>query len=55
MRELSEIGQLIKMPEVLLKIYDDCNDLRNQFPNNYRQFNYIIIDDETFKREYIPN
>lgn len=52
-RELSEIGKMIKMPEVLLKIFDDCNDLRIQYPNTYRQFNYSIIDDETFERNQV--
>ncbi|XP_031630062.1 flavin-containing monooxygenase FMO GS-OX5-like isoform X2 [Contarinia nasturtii] len=50
LRDISKIGQMIQMPEVLLKIYDDCNELRVQFPNNYRDFNYTIIDDQTFER-----
>lgn len=53
LRELSEIGQMIKMPEVLFKIYEDCNELRIQYPSSYREFNYTIIDDETFERSRI--
>lgn len=53
-REIIEIGQLPKMPEVLFKIFDDCNELRLQYPNTYREFNYTIIDDETFERSKIP-
>lgn len=43
------------MPEVLLKIYEDCNDLRIEYPNSFREFNYTIIDDETFVRNHITN
>lgn len=46
---------MIKMPNVLLRIYDDCNELRIEHPNTYREFNYTIIDDETFERTHIPN
>lgn len=49
LRELSSIGEMIKVPEVLLKIYLDCNDLRVQHPNTYREFNYKIIDDDNFE------
>lgn len=38
------------MPEVVFKIYDDCNDLRKDHPDDYRQFVYTIIDDKTFTR-----
>lgn len=53
MIELSESGNLIKTPNVLFKIYEDCNDLRIQYPNHYREFNYTIVDEETFTRERI--
>lgn len=53
MKELSEIGNIVKMPEVIFKIYDDCNELRVKYPNTYREFNYTIIDDQTFTCEHI--
>lgn len=49
MRELSSIGEMIKVPEVILKIFLDCGDLRTQYPNTYREFNYKIIDDDNFE------
>lgn len=49
LRELSSIGEMIKVPEVLLKIFLDCNELRAQYPNTYREFNYKIIDDDNFE------
>lgn len=49
LRELSSIGEMIKVPEVLLKIYLDCNELRAQNPSTYREFNYKIIDDDNFE------
>lgn len=55
LRELSELGQMIKMPEVLLEIYNDVNDLRIEYPNTYREFNYTIINDKTFERCHISN
>ncbi|XP_055314740.1 flavin-containing monooxygenase 1-like [Sitodiplosis mosellana] len=55
LQDLSNIGQMIKIPNVLLKIYDDCNELRTQYPNTYREYNYTIIDDETFERKHIPS
>lgn len=53
MKELSEIGNIAKVPDVVYKIYDDCNELRVKYPNTYREFNYTIIDDQTFTCEHI--
>lgn len=53
MRELIDIGKLPAIPEVLYKIYDDCTETRIAHPNDYRSFNYNIVDDNTFTREYI--
>lgn len=38
------------MPEVIFKIFDDCADLRIAHPDDFRQYVYTIIDDETFIR-----
>lgn len=48
--ELCEAGKLENAPEVVFKIYDDCNELRVLHPNNYREFNYTIVDNFTFTR-----
>lgn len=48
--QLIQAGDLEKMPEVLFKIYDDCNELRVAHPDDYRQFVYTITDDKTFTR-----
>lgn len=53
MKELSVIGQWTKVPEVVLKIYLDCNELRVKYPTSYREFNYTIIDEETFERRHM--
>lgn len=48
--QLAAAGEIQNVPEVLFKIYDDCNQLRIAHPNNYREFNYRIIDNQTFIR-----
>lgn len=52
-QQLADAGQMPNLPEVLIKIYEDVSAQRKQFPNSYRQFNYRIIDENTFERTAI--
>lgn len=48
--QLAAAGEIENIPEILFKVYDDCTQLRIAHPNNYRDFNYRIVDDQRFER-----
>lgn len=50
---LIEFGKLPARPSVLQKIYDDAGVTRMEHPNHYRDYNYTIVDDDTFTSECI--
>lgn len=52
MDDLSEISQMKRVPPVFIKIFQDLHDLLVQ-KKTRRDFNYIILNDETFERKPI--
>lgn len=50
---LSRTAGIDDIPDVLTRIYYDCGQLRQTYPNSYRLYNYRVIDNETFERNKI--
>lgn len=53
MDDLSELSQMKKVPPVFTKIFLDFFDLEENSKKSRRDFNYTILDDETFERKPI--
>lgn len=51
--ELQRICGMDMVPKVFYDIYLDLLKLNVQHPNSYREFNYTIVDNETFTRKHM--
>ncbi|XP_031624867.1 senecionine N-oxygenase-like [Contarinia nasturtii] len=51
--ELSEICRMNVVPKVFHILCEDLFNLYVQYPTSFREFNYTILDDETFERKHI--
>lgn len=55
LKQITEIADIERMPEVLVDIgFDSINESRNH-PTEFRKYKYTIMDDKTFRKEKYEN